>query len=258
MNVIDGSASGIGGSASGQSLTHRILSLIDEGEFGVGERLGSERSLSEQFGVGRPELRRALEELERGGRIRRTMGRAGGVFVFDGKIDRHLNTVTGVPDVLRQQGFSPTTRVMRSELGHASALEARTLALPHGAGVYRLIRRRDADGVPLSLDSMSMPASRFTAFQQHDLTSSVYGILREHYGVEISHANETIDVVSADAGAAQALSIDEGAPLLEIRRVTYDVDDRPFEYARDLFRADRTRISMQRLGARWKRVGRAT
>ena len=98
----------------------------------MGERIGSERELAERLGVTRSELRSALDVLERDGQVRRTIGRAGGVFRWDGKIERHLNTIEGVPDMLRQQGFRPGTAVLSSGIGLASGVEARALRIAPG------------------------------------------------------------------------------------------------------------------------------
>ncbi|WP_296194826.1 GntR family transcriptional regulator [uncultured Microbacterium sp.] len=224
------------------------------GEFDVGERIGSERELAERLGVTRSELRSALDVLERDGQVRRTIGRAGGVFRWDGKIERHLNTIEGVPDMLRQQGFRPGTAVLSSGIGLASGVEARALRIAPGDRVFRLRRRRDADDIPLSIDHMVLPMALLPGFPNVTLTGSVYRTLAEQYGIEAGHANETIDVVAATADQASILDIDPGDALLEIRRVTYSTQGVPFEFARDFFCAARTRITLSRHGARWKRA----
>jgi GntR family transcriptional regulator len=50
---------------------------------GPGERLGAERELAERLGVSRSTIRAALADLERGGAIRRSRGRGGGIFVAE-------------------------------------------------------------------------------------------------------------------------------------------------------------------------------
>jgi GntR family transcriptional regulator len=238
----------------GQDLSDRLQRALEAAGYLPGERIGSERELAERFGVTRSAVRTALEDLERSGQVRRTIGRAGGVFAWDGKVERHLNTLEGVPTLLRQQGFTPTTTVLHAGLSTAEAVECRALRLEDGATVFRLTRRRDADGTPLSLDVMSLPLRRFPGFQDLDHEGSVYQQLQEHYGVEAAVANETIDVVGADPVRAAELRVDEGAPLLSIRRVTYDQNGLPFEFAHDHFIAARTRITLRRTGARWKRA----
>lgn len=235
-------------------LAERIRRVILRSELRVGDRLGSERALAERLGVPRSALREALEELETASVIRRTMGRTGGVFVTDGKIERQLNTIQGLPDTLRQQGFVSFTEVLDEGIGVATPSEQRSLALAEGENVFRMTRRRDASGVPLSIDTMSLPMRLVPGFQEHDHTDSVYRVLAREYRIETAHADETIDVAAATARQAAILGVDEGAPLFEIWRITFDASDSPIEFSHDFFRADRTRISLRRYGARWKRA----
>ncbi|AMM22090.1 hypothetical protein AX769_20500 [Frondihabitans sp. PAMC 28766] len=235
-------------------IAQAIRRAIARAELRVGDRLGSERALAEQFGVPRSALREALEELESANVIRRTMGRTGGVFVADGKIERQLNTIQGVPDMLRQQGFVSSTTVLDEGIGLASPAEQRTLALAEGDNVFRMRRLRLAGGIPLSLDTMALPMRLLPDFQGHDHTESVYRLLAREYRIEMHQADETIDVALATDGQAAILGVDPGAALFEIWRTTFDASETPIEFSHDFFRADRTRISLRRYGARWKRA----
>ena len=56
-------------------------------------------------------------------------------------------------------------------------------------------------------------------------------------------------MVSASDDEARVLGVAPGAPLISITRTTVDSDGAPFEYSHDLFRADRTRITVRTYGA---------
>src|ERR1700733_1578691 len=70
-----------------QTSTDRLLSslqdAIDSGRWKPGERIPTERALSERHGVARNTIRRALQQLEDAGRIVRLVGR--GTFVEQGQ-----------------------------------------------------------------------------------------------------------------------------------------------------------------------------
>ncbi|KAA9105529.1 GntR family transcriptional regulator [Microbacterium rhizomatis] len=227
--------------------------ISDEG-LRPGERLASERALAEQLGVARTALRLALTELENRGSIRRTMGRSGGIFVADGKIERQLNTTAGVPDMLRQQGRRSTTVVIRVDIGLATPSERRGLALAAGENVVRIVRRRDADGTPWSLDTSVLPARLVPAIGSHALHGSLYALLAEKYGLEPAEADETVDIAAADETTAAHLGIAVGAAVLQVWRTARTDDGTPIEFAHDYFRGDRTRMHLRRYGASWKRV----
>ena len=223
-------------------------------ELGVGERLGSERELAERLDAPRTAVRVALEALEHEGILRRIMGRSGGIFVSDGRIERNLNTIVGVPDMLRQQGFSSSSTVLKASVGLASRREQRALGIDEEANVFRIIRRRDAGETPWSLDTSVIPADLVPGLLSYDLSESLYSILKAAFGLEPREAEETIDVVAADSYTAMTLGVPAGAPLLQIWRTTTSTGGISMEFAHDLFRADRTRVHMHRFGARWKRV----
>lgn len=232
----------------------QLLRLLREGRFRAGERLGSERGLAQQLGVPRSALRRALERLESEHRIRRAMGQSGGVFADDGKIQRHLNTVQGVPDMVRHQGLTLQTQVLGAELSQPFAEEQRALHLPEAAPVLRITRVRRAGDAPWSLDTSVLPARRFPGLLNSDLTGSLYALLTVEHGLLVDRANETVEATTATTAQAELLELPTGAGgLLEIHRITYDASDTPVEYAHDFFRADRTRMHMQKVGTNWKR-----
>lgn len=61
----------------------RLIQLIRLGSVRVGERLPSERGLSEQLGVSRTTLREAISELQRAGLLEVRRGRYGGAYVCE-------------------------------------------------------------------------------------------------------------------------------------------------------------------------------
>lgn len=237
-------------------VARRLMSWIREQGFRPGERLGSERALASSLDVSRPLLRRALATLEADGEVQRWLGRTGGVFRSNGRIQRQLNTVQGVPEMVRQQGMTLHTVVLSAEVAHPRPEESRSLRLADGENVFRVRRLRLVDGESWSLDLSVLPASMFPGLLESDLTGSLYGVLRTRFSTEPDRAEETLETAPADEEQSRLMGIEPGAPLLEFWRVTFRADDAPMEFAHDFFRADRTRVHMQRLGTNWKRAAR--
>jgi len=238
-------SSGVGkpvAGAAASAVAARLRSIIGERQLSAGERLGSERELAGALGIARTMLRQGLDVLQDAGSIRRVTGRTGGVFVTDGKVDRQLNTIQGMPTYLRRQGFTVTTRVIRAALILANAEEARALGVVEGSPLVDLYRLRFADGTPLSLESSRLPAGRFPGLLQRDLEGSLYQILERHYEGGPHTAEETLDVAAAGRDESTLLDTDAGVPLLRVRRVAFDKNGAAIEFAHDLFRADRIRI----------------
>ena len=107
------------------------------------------------------------------------------------------------------------------------------------------MRIRLADGMPISLEHVRLPAERFPRLLDLPLGGSLYDLLEEHYGTVPGEAEEHIEVVAASEDEASILGTEPGAPLLSITRTTKDEDGVLFEYSHDLFRADRTIITVR-------------
>ncbi len=74
------------------------------------------------------------------------------------------------------------------------------------------------------------------------LDGSLYELLADRYGQRPHRARETFEPVIAGVREAEALEVADGAPLMQVERTAYARAGQPLEYARDLFRGDRTRL----------------
>jgi GntR family transcriptional regulator len=137
------------------------------------------------------------------------------------------------------------SRIVSTGIVGADEDAASALQLDAGAYVVDLVRIRLADGSPISLEHVRLPAERFPRLLDLPLGGSLYDLLREHYDTEPGEAEEHIEVVTAGEDEASILGTAPGAPLLSIRRTTQDPTGVVFEYSHDLFRADRTVITVR-------------
>lgn len=221
-----------------------VLAVIADERLEPGDRLPSERRLAEQLDVNRATLRQALAMLQEAGVVERRPGRSGGTYVSHPKVTRDLSQVTGLPAYLERQGYTSGTRVLSTGFRAVSEKDGEMLALPPDGWVAEVRRLRLADGSPLSLERAVFPAERFPGLLDRSLSASLYDVIRTVYGVAASEAHEDIEVVSARPDEAALLTVEVGAPLIMIRRTARDAEGTPFEWSQDLFRADRTRISV--------------
>jgi len=231
-----------------EKLRRRILSDIGTGELVPGARLGSERELAEHYGVNRATLRQVLAALEEAGLVRRAPGRSGGTFISHAKVERDLSHVTGVPAYLARQGYVAGSRIVSTRIAVADETTKSALHLDDDGLVVVIRRIRLADGTPISLDHAQFPADRFPGLLEMPLGGSIYELLEQEFATVPCDAEELVEVVNATDEEAQLLSIEPGSALLSITRTTFDATGAPFEFSCDLFRADRTRITMRTPG----------
>ena len=183
-------------------IANAVASSITLGHFRSGDRLPPERELAKEFGVNRLTVRQALAELQIRKLIHRRTGRNGGTFIAEPVIEYDLTTFAGFSEQARRLGHVASARILHTEKVVADPTTLDELQLVEGAEVYEVDRLRFADELPVLLEHSSFPAERF---------SGLLGVTR-------------------------------GTPLLRVERVAFDVNGIPVESARDILRADRSRM----------------
>jgi len=231
------------GGAVAEDVRRRILSMLAQGTLRPGSRLGTEREMAERFSVSRATLRSALVPLSRAGLLERRTGRNGGTFVRADMVQRNAAELESLPARLRSGGHTSATRVLGTDRRIALPTEAAALEIGSEAEIFAIRRLRLADGVPLSVDLSCFSAELVPDLLEQPLGGSLYELLTVRFGLVPTTSTETIEVVSASPREAEWLGISNRQPLLAVTRVTHDAGGRPFEYAYDLFRADRVRLT---------------
>jgi len=66
--------------------------------------------------------------------------------------------------------------------------------------------------------------------------------MRDRYGLGPVTATERLEPMAARSYEADALGVEEGAPLMLVERVAYAADGTAVEFARDCHRGDRARF----------------
>ena len=195
--------------------------------------------------MSRSTVRQALAALEEAGVVRRVPGRGGGTFIRQQKLERDLSRVVGVPALLRRQGMTAGSRIVSTAMLPADEETRTALGLDPDGYVIDVVRLRLADGTPISLEHVRLPAERFAGLLDLPLGGSLYELLEAEYGVQPGGAVERIEVVEAGAHEASILALEFGDPVLSITRTTNDREGVTFEFSHDLFRADRTTITVR-------------
>ena len=222
-----------------------LTGVIDTGIVVPGDKLPREETFAAALGVSRMTLRQALAALQRHGTIVRKPGRLGGTFVAEPKIVCDLTGLAGFTEQMRRAHLRAGARVVSARTRAAARQTARALGLEPGDPVHEVVRVRSANRVPLAIEHTSLPAAIFPDLLEHRLTGSLYTLLDKSYDHAPHTATEVLEPVIASADQAELLHIDEGSPLMLIERTAYTASGVAVEFARDVFRADRTRITLR-------------
>ena len=232
------------GLAAYLQIEQELAGRIERGVLRPGVRLPAERDLARDLGVSRMTLRQALARLEHRGLIARAHGR--GTFVAEPKLHQRATTLRGFFRETVGQGVVPTTRTIEKAAIYATRALAACLDLRIGEEVYKVVRLRSGRGSPVVLETSFFPASVFPGLLDFDLDhQSIYRLMEDRYEARPVRGEQAMEAVSADSPEAELLEVPVGSPLMLLERTAWDSAERPVEYARDLYRGDRSRFTTE-------------
>ena len=218
-----------------------LIAQIASGELNSQDRLPPERELSEELGVTRMTLRRALGVLESQGLIIRVHGV--GTFIAEPKIERQLEKVFRFSSRIQERGFIPGAKIISIERIVTDRALSNKLALLDSSPVYSILRLRSINKEPVMLESYAIPEERFPGLDQYDLEGrSIYEVMEIEFGVSIIRARQSFEPVIATTFEAELLNVAVGEALMLEKRLSYDGDNIPIEYGVDRYRGDRFRF----------------
>lgn len=207
-------------------LASQLTNAIASGRLPRGEFLTNEIELAERWGVSRPTVRRAIQQLADAGLLVRRRGV--GTQIISDQVRRPM-ALTSLHDDLVASGSDPVTDVLRVETIPATAPIAKVLRIGQREPVLHLIRRRSIGSRPLALLRNWLIADVCRGVDAESLSATgLYALLRAA-GVRPHSADQRVGAKAADLDEADALHIAEGAPLVTMRRVMFDDTGRIIE-----------------------------
>ncbi len=215
---------------------------IEEGELQPHQRLPPERDLSRNYGVARMTVRQALAELEREGLVYRRPGR--GTFVSEPRIGVSIGSVA---DELLAAGGDPDTRLLRVERSVPTARVVQALSLGLGDEALTTTRLRCADGQPLAIETSHWSQTLMPDLFENLREGSLWALARERYGLVPTRVEVELETIALDQRSSELLGVTVGSAAFVLTRWTYDQRGRCFEFARDLYRGDRTAFRIHQL-----------
>ena len=218
----------------------RIVKQIRAGALQAGEMLPGEEDLCRLYGVSRMTARQSLQALKHQGLVRSEKGR--GTFVIQPKVEKEIAHLSGFSAEMRSLGMKPTSRILKRANKPASPEIARRLGVPPGSLLVELHRLRLADAIPLAIEQVWLSLAEFPGIDRIDFSRcSLYGTLRERYGIQVGSADEVIEARAATSREAKLLGVSPRASLLVISRTIRTAQGKPVEASLSLYRGDRYR-----------------
>lgn len=222
-----------------------ILGQISRGELRENSKIASENELARLYGVSRPTVRQAINELVFAGILWRRQGR--GTFVSPSRIDVDLVHYMPFFEEAASAGQKPELQIISCHTTRATAEVAKLLLISEGDELYELVGVRHADHRPVKIISSYFPVARFPGLDQCSFPQGVAALIKVRYGVFPTEAKQTLQVVIAREQDAELLNVRAGFPLIMLEGVIYGENSQPYAIERALYRSDRMRFHIHQV-----------
>ncbi len=198
-----------------------------------GEKLPSERELSDFFGVQRATVRAAYDILEEEGII--GIKERSGRYMGHSRITINLQEIKSFSDKISEIGIGLQSKLMAFEFLEADKVLSRKMKLPIGTPVNKITRVRKAvrgeKVVPVAIEYAYIPEEMAPKLMKYDLEErSLFEILSSEYGRVPKRDDQIIEIVYANEFESKTLKVDKLTALVKKSGITYDKDDNVLQY----------------------------
>jgi len=228
-------------------IANEIAQAIGQGVYSPGERLPSEHTLAETFGVNRHTIRRSIAALCQRGLVRSEQG--SGTYVEDFAVDLAIGKRTRHRQNLAQAGLRGGLQVLMAERVRANADQARALQVPARSALLHLQILGEGGGQPLHVSDRYFPLPRFEGLEDvvRETGSITAGFAAQGVADYVRHESR-ISARLPNAETAALMRQTVTRPVLLVTTVNTDPDDRPIELAETWFAGDRVTLTVNHDG----------
>ena len=224
-----------------QAAPEAIEAYILKNQMKANDKFPPERTMCQMWGLNRSTLRSTLARMARDGRVHAVQGSG---TCFTPRVDRVLQDLKSFTQYAADLGMKPETRLLGLSMVECDKQLARRFQRVLGDKLYRVIRLRMLDGMPLMIETAYIPAALTPGLEERDLVGgSLFAIMEENYHLIMHHGYERISITTTTPEEANYLGTEAGVPAFWIVSEVYGDDGALIEYCRTIGRCDRMQMS---------------
>jgi GntR family transcriptional regulator len=226
-----------------EQLANELRRRIAAGHYPPGTCVPSEHELAAHYGLGRPTVRQATEQLVQERLLERRRG--SGTYVVEPRPQVDLLSAAGT-----LASLSRTRLAVDSHIITPPTLRSRSTTERGRKGsserAYHLVRLSAVAGVPVLLEEMLFDAEVFPGLDRHPLENrSLSQLAREFYLLRAQVAEQSFTVETLGALRARRLGLRRGTPVLKVERTIDFQSARGAVYAELYCRTDQVRFTQR-------------
>lgn len=207
---------------------------LKEGDFDT--RFPTDLELTRRYEVSRHTVREAVAALGRDGLVSRVRGR--GTMVEQGKFKQRLGALYSLFAEVESTGVPQTSEVLRIDIAPEPAV-AQRLELAEDSDIFRLDRLRRAEGIPLAVDQVWLPADLARPLADADFShTALYDELEKRCGFRPDNGWEHITPIVPSESTRRDLDMPADGAAFRVERLGR-YGDRVVEWRVTIIRGDR-------------------
>jgi GntR family transcriptional regulator len=220
-----------------QVLRNEIVKEIEAGTWRPEEKLPSEASLSETYGISRTTVREALSLLEDESLITKIPGL--GAFVNRKVIiETGIERLESFTEMVTRMGMTPGVRDLSYKVSEPDPQVSEMLGLAPDEKIMEIGRVRTADGQPVEYCEDFLPVSLVALKDVPAASKSLFVYLETQCNVHISKAKTRVFPIKAKQKVASRLDCDPDFNLLLLKQLFFNSEGRPVFYSEAYYRPD--------------------
>ncbi|WP_315918521.1 GntR family transcriptional regulator [Mesorhizobium sp. SP-1A] len=224
-----------GGAPLYLQLRRSIEDAVRSGLIGPGDALPSERDIASRADISRVTVRKAVQDLVKGGVLVQRHGSGTFVAPRPERVEQSLSLLTSFTEDMARRGMAVQSRWLERGLYAPSPEEIMVLGLGSGEQVARVERLRIANDTPLAIERASLSARLLP--DPETVGPSLYSAL-EKTGNRPVRAVQRISAINLGETDAGLLEVASGSASLRIERISYLASGKVVEFTRSVYRGD--------------------
>jgi len=221
-------------------ILNNLRTEITQGVLPENHQLPFEKDLCEKYNVSKMTIKKALDILVSEGLIVKKRGC--GSFVKNlspEDINRLIiaNHFRGVSALY--SNCKVTSKLLYFEIIPTDEITKSKLNLVPDDFVYKIIRIRYVDDIPMCIETTFMPIEIIPGLKREHALQSIYSYIQENLNLKIQSAHRTIRVRKSTAFEQEHLLLNKHDPIATVEQVAYLDNSSAFEYSVSIHHYDR-------------------
>ncbi len=216
-----------------------IINNIKTGKWPVYSKIKDEISLSEELGISRGTLRKAIKGLIDKGVLMQIKGK--GTFVVSDIIQQPLaSRLVSFSEAMKERNLSYDTVVLKKEIIKSDYKTSALLEIEPEETVIFIERLRIVDNLPIIYFKNYIPVSLCPELIHDDLeNTTLFALIENKYNKRIEWGRRYFKAVPVLGEVASHMSLSPGTPAIYLEQVVYLNNKKPIEYSNVWINSDK-------------------